>query len=178
LDYPKDDLTYCYCDGGSQDATVQILLRWLADKTRWSLIRRVYPETWEPKNRIWESVNETINFARNLKLETSCWGPLLPLKGTRVRNHVTVLNDYVPTLLNPLNGRILQETGSETRELPQWWQIKGWFRANIKTNPQTVYRPIRYIPKLFFESIRYAETHQFLFYLVEHIKKYLGREIA
>lgn len=110
----------------------------------------------------WESVNNTIDFAKELELQDSCWGHLLPLKGTEVRDHVTVLNDYAITLLVPRKGRILQETASETRELPEWWIKKAWLRANAKTNTRHVLVPFRALPKIFWGYLKYAEMHTLL----------------
>lgn len=110
----------------------------------------------------WGTVNQTIQFAKALGLQKSLWGHLLPFEGTAIRKQVTVLNDYAPTMVAPARGQIIECTGSETRELPEWWQIKGWLRANIQTNPQSLRAHSRQWLNLLSASIRYAEVGPFL----------------
>jgi radical SAM superfamily enzyme YgiQ (UPF0313 family) len=111
----------------------------------------------------WKSVNKTIHFAKDSGFHFAFWGHLLPCKGTRARKYVKVLNDHAPTMISPKDGSIIEETGSETKQLPEWWQIKAWLRASIINNPRSMVTRWNPIPtlKIFWESVKYAETHTF-----------------
>lgn len=124
----------------------------------------------------WTTVNETIRFAKDVGFHFTFWGHLLPLKGTRVRKYVKVLDDYAKTMISPKNGEIIKGTGSETKQLPEWWQIKAWLRGNIITNPQSILTRWNPIPtmKILMESVKYGETHIFMF----HIISFLARWVA
>jgi len=127
----------------------------------------------------WKSVNKTIDFAKDIGLTFSLWGHLLPFKGTKARNYVYVVNDYAETMVAPKNGEIIKCTGSETKELPMFWIIKAWLRANIKTNPHSVFTRWNPIPtlKMVWHCIRYAEIHTMLWYSTKFlIRWFLGRE--
>jgi len=127
----------------------------------------------------WKTVNETIDFARDIGLSGSLWGHLLPFKGTKVRNYVYVANDHAETMVAPKNGEIIKCTGSETKELPMFWIIKAWLRANIKTNPHSLFTRWNPIPtlKMVWHCIRYAEIHTMLWYSLKFfIRWFLGGE--